>query len=327
MGLHALGTEAGPAEVYLYVPASYLKETPAPFVLLLHGARENAHDGLAQLRGQADGAGLVLLAPGSRGPAWDSILNRGRYGPDVAAIDRTLEYAFSRCAVDLARVAVGGYSDGASYALSLGMANGDLFAHVLAFSPGFLTTNGRADLPGIFVSHGTRDGWLPIGACSRRIVPHLDRAGYEVRYREFEGTWSRPGSRGRRRVGSSAGTEGAQIDNPRAAEPLRENDRRSEQRRPEERGVRPMPFPFQPPPRIHGRPWGLLCDNPCLPGSPPGRVGQTTRRSSAYSANTEEPRMYEDRTGQRGPGFASRLQGTHPGTHHDAPTPCERSSA
>ena len=28
---------------------------------------------------------------------------------------------------------------------------------------------------------------LPIDRCSRRIVPQLERAGYEVRYREFEG--------------------------------------------------------------------------------------------------------------------------------------------
>jgi phospholipase/carboxylesterase len=84
-------------------------------------------------------------------------------------------------------VAIGGYSDGASYTLSLGIANGDLFTHVLAFSPGFVAPPGRAGSPRIFVSHGTRDGWLPIERCSRRIVPQLERIGYEVRYREFEG--------------------------------------------------------------------------------------------------------------------------------------------
>ena len=31
-----------------------------------------------------------------------------------------------------------GFSDGASYALSLGAANGDLFTHIAAFSPGFM---------------------------------------------------------------------------------------------------------------------------------------------------------------------------------------------
>jgi phospholipase/carboxylesterase len=187
VGLRALGPDAGPAEGYLYVPAGYRKETPTPLVLLLHGAGEDARDGLAQLRGQADEAGIILLASGSHGPTWDLILNRGRYGPDIAAIDRALGYAFSHCAVDPERVGVAGYSDGASYALSLGIANGDLFSDVLAFSPGFLAPTGQRGSPRIFVSHGTRDGWLPIDSCSRRIVPRLERAGYEVRYGEFEG--------------------------------------------------------------------------------------------------------------------------------------------
>jgi phospholipase/carboxylesterase len=188
VGLRSLGSDnAGFAEGYLYVSAGYRPEKPAPLVLLLHGAGEDARDGLAQLRGQANETGIILLALSSRGPTWDLILDRGRYGPDIATIDRVLEHAFSRCAVDPTRVAVGGYSDGASYALSLGLANGDLFSHVLAFSPGFLAPAGQRGSPRIFVSHGTRDGWLPIDSCSRRIVPRLERAGYEVRYREFEG--------------------------------------------------------------------------------------------------------------------------------------------
>ena len=172
---------------YLYVPVTYRVKRPAPLVLLLHGAGEDARDGLALLRGQADRAGLILLAPTSHGPTWDVIVGRGRYGPDVATIDRALERTFSRYAVDPARVAVGGYSDGASYALSLGITNGDLFTHVLAFSPGFMVPAEQRGSPRIFVSHGTRDKWLPIDRCSRRIVPQLERAGYDVRYREFEG--------------------------------------------------------------------------------------------------------------------------------------------
>ena len=187
VGLQPLDLNAGSTDSYLYVPAGYRPEKLAPLVLLLHGAGEDALDGLAQLRGQADEAGIILLALSSRGPTWDSILDRGRYGSDIAAIDRALEHTFSRCAVDPERVGVGGYSDGASYALSLGLANGDLFSHVLAFSPGFLAPVGQRGSPRIFVSHGIQDGWLPIDSCSRRIVPQLERAGYEVRYREFNG--------------------------------------------------------------------------------------------------------------------------------------------
>jgi phospholipase/carboxylesterase len=185
VGLRSLGLTAT-RDGYLYVPATYRAKRPAPLALLLHGAGEDARDGLALIRAQADEAGLILLAPTSREYSWDLLVGR-RYGPDVAGIDRALEHAFSSYSVDPRRVAVGGYSDGASYALSLGIANGNIFTHVLAFSPGFLAPTGRTGSPRIFVSHGTRDGWLPIDRCSRRVVPQLELAGYEVRYREFEG--------------------------------------------------------------------------------------------------------------------------------------------
>jgi predicted esterase len=89
-------------------------------------------------------------------------------------------------------MAVAGFSDGASYALSLGVANGDLFTHIIAFSPGFLAPASRNGQPRIFVSHGVKDGVLPIDSCSRKIVPRLKHAGYEVRYREFDGPHTVP---------------------------------------------------------------------------------------------------------------------------------------
>jgi phospholipase/carboxylesterase len=172
---------------YLYVPAAiYRTERPAPLVLLLHGAGGHAQQGLDLLRSLADEAGVVLLAPASREHTWDLLVDR-RYGPDVTIMDRALEQVFSRYAVDTAHIAVGGFSDGASYALSLGITNGDLFTHVLAFSPGFVAPAERKGSPQIFVSHGTRDEVLPIDLCSRRIVPRLEHAGYDVRYREFDG--------------------------------------------------------------------------------------------------------------------------------------------
>ena len=118
----------------------------------------------------------------------------GGYGPDVVFIDRSLGQMFDRLAVDAEKVAVVGFSDGASYALSLGPTNGDLFTRVIAFSPGFASPGARRGMPPVFVSHGTSDGVLPIERCSRRIVPRLEREGYEVRYREFDGPHTVPRS-------------------------------------------------------------------------------------------------------------------------------------
>ena len=188
-GLQTLGPD-GARDGLLYVPASYEPAHPAPFALMLHGAGGNAQHGIYPFLDLADGAGMILLAPDSRGPTWD--LLRGGYGPDVALADRVLHEVFSRYAVDPAHLAVEGFSDGASYALSLGLTNGDLFTHVLAFSPGFAAPAARAGQPRLFVSHGTRDAVLPIDQCSRRIVPALERAGYTVRYEEFDGGHTMP---------------------------------------------------------------------------------------------------------------------------------------
>ncbi|MDP8969465.1 MAG: phospholipase [Actinomycetota bacterium] len=183
-GLQPIALEAG-RDGLVYVPAGYRPDRPAPMVLMLHGAGGNALGGLDPLVRLADEAGLILLAPDSRGRNWDLIV--GGYGPDVAFIDRALAQAFARYAVDEQRIAVEGFSDGASYALSLGMVNGDLFSHVIAFSPGFAARGTTQGSPDFFISHGIRDPVLPIDSSSRRIVPRLRRAGYVVRYQEFDG--------------------------------------------------------------------------------------------------------------------------------------------
>lgn len=169
----------------IYVPAGYTPARPAPLVVMLHGAGGSAAGGLRPFEGLANERGFVLLAPESRAMSWD--IRWGSFGPDVEFIDRALARVFRACAIDPARIAVEGFSDGASYALALGLANGDLFRRVVAFSPGFLVLSDPVGKPGVFISHGMRDDVLDIDRSSRAIVPRLRRAGYEVRYQEFDG--------------------------------------------------------------------------------------------------------------------------------------------
>ncbi len=89
--------------------------------------------------------------------------------------------------VDPKRLALGGFSDGATYALSLGLVNGDLFPRIVAFSPGFIFSGEAHGKPRVFISHGIADEILPIDRCSRVIVPGLKKSGYDVTFREFDG--------------------------------------------------------------------------------------------------------------------------------------------
>jgi phospholipase/carboxylesterase len=181
-GLLPLGLD-GRRDGLLYVPPTY--RPGAPLSVKLHGAGGHGRAGLEPFLAGSDAAGLLLLGVDSRGPTWDLI--RGGFGGDVVFLDAALDQVFSRFTVDATRVSIEGFSDGASYALSLGLANGELFSKVVAFSPGFLAPGRLQGRPEVFVSHGVHDRVLPIDRCSRRIVPELEVAGYSVDYREFDG--------------------------------------------------------------------------------------------------------------------------------------------
>lgn len=188
-GLAPLGL-GGSRDGALYVPATYRAGVSAPLSVKLHGAGGDGRAGLRPFLPLADAAGMLLLGVDARGPTWDVI--RGGFGSDIAFLDEALAKVFGRYTVDPARISIEGFSDGASYALSAGLTNGDLFSRIVAFSPGFMSPAELRGRPGIFVSHGVRDNVLPIDRCSRRIVPELERARYAVRYREFDGPHTVP---------------------------------------------------------------------------------------------------------------------------------------
>lgn len=185
VGLQPLGLGTG-RDGFLYVPSTYSPSTPAPLVILLHGAGGSASNwtNLLAMPTVFDSAGMVVLGIDSRGTSWD--LMRGGYGPDVDFIDAALASTFSKCNIDPARIAIAGFSDGATYALSLGVANGDLFSALIAFSPGFVQSPIARGRPRIFIMHGTQDDVLPVGN-TRTIVTSFLQAGYPVFFSEFTG--------------------------------------------------------------------------------------------------------------------------------------------
>lgn len=156
-----------------------------PLFVMLHGATQSPEDMFWYLGTAPEEAGVAVLAPSSRDTTWDAI--RGGFGADVEFLNRALQRVFDTVSVDPARVAVGGFSDGASYGISLGLINGDLFKSVVAFSPGFMIDGTPNSKPRIFISHGTNDRILPIDRCGRRIASRLKARGYDVTFREFDG--------------------------------------------------------------------------------------------------------------------------------------------
>ena len=84
-------------------------------------------------------------------------------------MDQAVHHVFERYSIDPGRIGLAGFSDGASYALSLGVANGDLFTHIMAFSPGFMRPPAQVregGQGGRGARGGGCEGW---GECSAEI--------------------------------------------------------------------------------------------------------------------------------------------------------------
>ena len=182
-GFTALGL-GGNRDGFLYVPTSYDVGVPAPLIVILHGAGGSARTAWAGYAPIAQPHGVIVLAPDSRGRTWEL----GENGSDMRFINSALQHTFDRCRVDPDRLALSGFSDGASFALSTGVSYGDFFTHLIAYAPGyFQPVSALVGNPRMFIVHGTNDRIIPAQASRNYIVPSLRNAGYDVSYQEFEG--------------------------------------------------------------------------------------------------------------------------------------------
>ncbi|HJE22420.1 MAG TPA: esterase [Methylorubrum populi] len=183
-GRHELGLFPE-RDATLVVPTDIDPRRPTPLVTLFHGGGGSAQKILPMLEGHAQARGFLLLAPQSLFPTWDLVIAGN--GPDRERLDTALAAVADRFLLDPARFAFAGHSDGGSYTLSLGLANGDRVTHMIVSSAGFLTVQVQAGAPRIFLSHGTRDEQIPIDRSGRRHTRLLREAGYDLTYVEYDG--------------------------------------------------------------------------------------------------------------------------------------------
>lgn len=169
----------------LYIPQAAKAGKPIQLLIWLHGGGGNAAS-FRYLFPIAEEFGVVILVLDARDNTWDGI--DSRFGHDVIFIDTALKHVFERVAIDPEKIAFGGISDGASYALAIGRVNGDLFSHLIAVASGYINPPSRpVGHPLILVAHGNRDNVYGVWSSREIIVPNLRKNGYDVTYIEFDG--------------------------------------------------------------------------------------------------------------------------------------------
>jgi len=184
-GQHALKLAEGDRDGLYYIPKGYKIGVRAPLWVVLHGAGGTAQS-TQYMFGLADEFGVILIAPipATSAPGTGVLRN---WGPDVDYIAGAVGQVSRLCSVDRTRMTVAGFSDGASYSLSLGISYGDEFSRIISMSPGVMQPMAARGKPKIFISHG-----IAIESCrSTRRAGGSCRASRasatNVTYREYGG--------------------------------------------------------------------------------------------------------------------------------------------
>lgn len=181
---------------YVYLPKG-MTGAKMPLLVYFVGAGGQPSDVLTAYRDHADREGFVLLMPSPKGATWDMVddlsrrfgieMNvRPRYGRDIKALDTSLADLFGKVAIDPKRIAVLGFSNGATYALSIGTANPQLFSAVLALSPGPAFPTRFDPAQRVFISHGESDEVLPF-SYTRGVVAKLRVRKMQIEFMSFKG--------------------------------------------------------------------------------------------------------------------------------------------
>lgn len=184
-GRHDLqfGDEGRPA--VLVVPEGLSAGEPLPLVVMFHGAGGAADRVLPHWVRHARSRRFLLLAPQSMYPTWDIVI--GGHGPDRQRLDNALEAVAAHFPLDPTRLAFAGFSDGGSYALSMGLTNGDVASHVIGLSAGFMNAFAQAGTPRFFLAHGRSDSQLPIETSAHAHARRLLESGYDLTLQPFDG--------------------------------------------------------------------------------------------------------------------------------------------
>lgn len=182
-GLHVLGLDRA-RDAYLSVPSGIAPGQAVPLIVMFHGKGQPANEVLGEWKRVAARRKCLVLAPSARDFTWN--VEQGPGGADAQFVDRALQAVFDRFTVDPKHIAASGFSDGGTYALSIGLVNGDFFSDILAFSPINYNAPNAVGQPRIYFCNGNRDQGA-VFTNTTSMARQLRADGYDVELYEFNG--------------------------------------------------------------------------------------------------------------------------------------------
>jgi predicted esterase len=182
--------ERGESRGYLLTPSVLEPGASYPLVVVLHGAGRQDEMLARAYASEADRRRAFFFVLRSLRPTWDLIA--GGDGEDLDFLGWALAWIDSRYPTDASRRALVGYSDGASYALAVGLSNPRAFAAVMGWAAGFLAIDAHNlapddPRPRVLLEHGTQDQIFPFDQVAVPLRDALGRLGYDVTFRVDEG--------------------------------------------------------------------------------------------------------------------------------------------
>jgi phospholipase/carboxylesterase len=196
--------ERGPQRAALFTPDEIDPARRYPLLAVLHGAGRREELLMKAYRDEAERRQALFLIPRSFHGTWD-LITAATQGAEAAAAGGApsgrpdldfFEYAydliFRRYPIDAGRLGLLGYSDGASYALSVGLSNPELFRAVMGWAAGFVAIETEAAAPGVrrpavLVEYGTHDELFPFEQVAVPMREQLEAFGCNVTFRVDQG--------------------------------------------------------------------------------------------------------------------------------------------
>jgi predicted esterase len=182
--------ERGEQRAVLLTPAEIDPARRYPLVTVLHGAGRQDELLVRATRDEPERRQALFLVPRSQHPTWDLIACDGR--PDLDFLEWAYDLIYRRYPVDAERQALLGYSDGASYALSVALSNPHVFRAAMGWAAGFVAIDDARlapsdPKPAVLLEYGTHDELFPFERVALPMRENLERLGYRVEFRVDQG--------------------------------------------------------------------------------------------------------------------------------------------